>query len=95
MAWPRLSTTGCNTCNGLACCTSLPQRACNATVEVRNPCPDISRTITLKDCGPSAHTHSSVGCKNRCCLMFDLTACSFTAICGSLSAGVINVNVTV
>jgi hypothetical protein len=95
MAWPRLSTTGCNTCNGLDCCTSLPPMPCNSTASVRNPCPDITRTITLKDCGPSAHTHASVGCANRSCLMFDLTACAFTSVGGSLSAGIINVNVTV
>jgi len=95
MAWPRLSTTNCNSCNGLACCTSLPAKPCNTDVTVLNPCTNMSRTIRLKDCGPSASTHSSVGCKNRSCKMFDLTACSFTAIGGSLSAGLINVNVTV
>lgn len=48
-----------------------------------------------EDLRPQRTHQSSVGCKNRSCVMFDLTACSFTAIGGSLSAGVINVNVTV
>jgi hypothetical protein len=93
-AYPRLSTTGCEKCGTLDCCLALPRRACGASATIKNPCNSKSVNVRIQDCIGSTSLVNSVGCKNRHCRVLDLTPCAFSAI-GSLSTGIINMNITV
>jgi hypothetical protein len=93
-AYPRLSTTGCERCGTLDCCLALPRRRCGASATIVNPCNSQSVNVRIQDCIGSTSSVSSVGCRSRHCRVLDLTPCAFSAI-GSLSTGIINMNITV
>jgi hypothetical protein len=93
-AYPRLSTTGCEKCGTLDCCLALPRRRCGASATIVNPCNSKSVNVRIQDCIGNTDFVSSVGCKNRHCRVLDLTPCAFSAI-GSLSTGIINMNIKV
>jgi hypothetical protein len=102
MAWPHLSTTGCNvTCDSSCtppgttfCCRTVGKLACGNSVSLHNPCLNKSVTATVHDCGPCVHCISPFGCHNRQAVVFDLTPCTFTALGGTLSSGIQTCNAT-
>jgi hypothetical protein len=90
IAWPYL-TSGC-TAPCSSCCVSLDRLACGHYVTVTNMCnlQKGSWAVPINDCGPNIHCVAATRCKGYQVVKWDLTACTFTALGGSLSAGLID-----
>jgi hypothetical protein len=79
-------------CNPSAdCIVSLPRVNCGQYITVSGLCTGQEISVPVNDCGPCQHCHDEFGCKGYKRVEFDLTACSFTAIGGGLSGGLIDV----
>lgn len=91
MAWPRLTTTGCDaSCVGCCLPSDFEGLPCKKAVAVVNLCTNKSVSLTIADCGPNPRCQST-GCKGYQSVRFDLTPCAFTAIGGRLDRGIMNV----
>jgi hypothetical protein len=90
IAWPYL-TNGC-TAPCSSCCVGLDRLACGAPVTVTNMCNQQkgSYSVPVNDCGPNMRCVAATRCKGYQVVKWDLTACTFTAIGGNLSAGLID-----
>jgi hypothetical protein len=90
IAWPYL-TTGC-TAPCSSCCVPLDRLGCGHYVTVTNMCnlQKGSWAVPINDCGPNIHCVAATRCKGYQVVKWDLTACTFTALGGSLSAGFID-----
>ena len=100
MAWPNLTTTGCNDH-----CGTNPGKACEVSLFVKSKCNSNSRYVRIKDCCPCA---SQGGCNvtPKCNgspytnssykrLIADLTTATFLALGGSMSDGRFPAEITV
>lgn len=80
-------------CNS-GCCPSMPRLHCGDVAGIRNLCTGIVGAYSIVECGPSVRCISPHGCNGFVTVKFDLTACAFTGLGGSLDAGFINARVT-
>ena len=94
VAWPHVSTTGCSA-SGASCCVTLDALACGQVVTIVNMCPPgYGIAIPINDCGPNARCVPATRCQGFQVAKWDLRACSFTAIGGSLSTGFLDSQAT-
>lgn len=90
MAWPVLSTTGCNStcgCGGNCCRSGFCALSCGTLVSLYNPCRNKATITAIRDCGPCVHCVSPP-CNNLDAVTFDLTPCAFTALGAPLTQGI-------